>query len=147
MAEQEHLHAKLQDAKAKEPQNRREYGERASQLISYFKTAVDNTPEFAEALKKQYFEESEEFESGDSPELAQGLPYKGKSMRNRGVSSPMPFLLIPRSLLRGGFITIRSLPIPSSGTATSRSAWRIQLVTVGRLFKTSPQTPWLQQPH
>src|SRR6266540_1093127 len=44
------------------------------------------------------------FESGDSPELAQGLPYKGKSMRNRGVSSPMPFLLIPRSLLRGGFI-------------------------------------------
>src|SRR5438552_3437081 len=25
-------------------------------------------------------------------------------MRNRGVSSPMPFLLIPRSLLRGGFI-------------------------------------------
>ena len=27
-------------------------------------------------------------------------------MRNRGVSSPMPFLLIPRSLLRGGFITI-----------------------------------------
>jgi len=26
-------------------------------------------------------------------------------MRNRGVSSPMPFLLIPRSLLRGGFIT------------------------------------------
>src|SRR3989441_5317510 len=104
MAEQEHLHAKLQDAKAKEPQNRREYGERASQLISYFKTAVDNTPEFAEALKKQYFEESEEFESGDSPELAQGLPYKGKSMRNRGVSSPMPFLLIPRSLLRGGFM-------------------------------------------
>src|SRR6266508_3556347 len=44
------------------------------------------------------------FQSGDSPELAQGLPYKGKSMRNRGVSSPMPFLLIPRSLLRGGFI-------------------------------------------
>src|SRR6266540_2360698 len=44
------------------------------------------------------------FNSGDSPELAQGLPYKGKSMRNRGVSSPMPFLLIPRSLLRGGFI-------------------------------------------
>jgi len=43
--------------------------------------------------------------SGDSPELAQGLPYKGKSMRNRGVSSPMPFLLIPRSLLRGGFIS------------------------------------------
>src|SRR2546430_17724135 len=43
-------------------------------------------------------------QSGDSPELAQGLPYKGKSMRNRGVSSPMPFLLIPRSLLRGGFI-------------------------------------------
>src|SRR6266542_6387377 len=37
-------------------------------------------------------------QSGDSPELAQGLPYKGKSMRNRGVSSPMPFLLIPRSL-------------------------------------------------
>ncbi len=26
-------------------------------------------------------------------------------MRNRGVSSPMPFLLIPRSLLRGGFIS------------------------------------------
>src|SRR6266581_5153928 len=43
-------------------------------------------------------------QSGDSPELAQGLPYKGKSMRNRGFSSPMPFLLIPRSLLRGGFI-------------------------------------------
>src|SRR6266540_5281906 len=45
-------------------------------------------------------------QSGDSPELAQGLPYKGKSMRNRGVSSPMPFLLIPRSLLRGGFIQL-----------------------------------------
>src|SRR5712691_335002 len=45
------------------------------------------------------------FQSGDSPELAQGLPYKGKSMRNRGFSSPMPFLLIPRSLLRGGFIS------------------------------------------
>src|SRR6266511_5810869 len=45
-------------------------------------------------------------QSGDSPELAQGLPYKGKSMRNRGVSSPMPFLLIPRSLLRGGFICL-----------------------------------------
>src|SRR2546421_11592057 len=46
-------------------------------------------------------------QSGDSPELAQGLPYKGKSMRNRGVSSPMPFLLIPRSLLRGGFIGLK----------------------------------------
>jgi hypothetical protein len=45
------------------------------------------------------------------------------------------------------FNTIRSLPTPSSGTATSRGAWRIQLVTVGRLFKTSHQTPWLQQPH
>src|SRR5712691_1087725 len=27
-------------------------------------------------------------------------------MRNRGVSSPMPFLLIPRSKLRGGFIAL-----------------------------------------
>src|SRR5439155_23327591 len=46
----------------------------------------------------------EQVQSGDSPEIAQGLPYKGKSMRNRDVSPPMPFLLIPRSLLRGGFI-------------------------------------------
>src|SRR2546427_8934481 len=49
--------------------------------------------------------------SGDSPELAQGLPYKAKSMRNRGVSSPMPFLLIPRTLLRGGFIAPRQQAI------------------------------------
>src|SRR5437870_1300584 len=55
-------------------------------------------------------------QSGDSPELAQGLPYKGKSMRNRGVSSPMPFLLIPRSKLRGGFI----IKITLLDTATFR---------------------------
>ena len=43
-------------------------------------------------------------QSGDSSELALGLPCKGKSVRNRGVSQIMPFLVIPRSLLRGGFI-------------------------------------------
>ena len=43
-------------------------------------------------------------ESGDSSELASRLPCKGKSVRNRGVSQTMPFLVIPRSLLRGGFI-------------------------------------------
>ena len=43
-------------------------------------------------------------ESGDSSELAPRLPCKGKSVRNRGVSQTMPFLVIPRSLLRGGFI-------------------------------------------
>src|SRR2546422_907605 len=32
-------------------------------------------------------------------------------MRNRGVSSPMPFLLIPRSLLRGGFILVKHRPV------------------------------------
>src|SRR6266850_5895532 len=44
-------------------------------------------------------------QSGDSSELAARLPCKGKSVRNRGVSQTMPFLVIPRSLLRGGFIT------------------------------------------
>jgi hypothetical protein len=44
------------------------------------------------------------FQSGDSSELASRLPCKGKSVRNRGVSQTMPFLVIPRSLLRGGFI-------------------------------------------
>ena len=43
-------------------------------------------------------------QSGDSSELAPRLPCKGKSVRNRGVSQTMPFLVIPRSLLRGGFI-------------------------------------------
>src|SRR6516164_771436 len=45
-------------------------------------------------------------ESGDSSELAPRLPCKGKSVRNRGVSQIMPFLVIPRSLLRGGFIVL-----------------------------------------
>src|SRR2546421_12006850 len=45
-----------------------------------------------------------DLESGDSSELAPRLPCKGKSVRNRGVSQTMPFLVIPRSLLRGGFI-------------------------------------------
>ena len=43
-------------------------------------------------------------QSGDSSELASRLPCKGKSVRNRGVSQIMPFLVILRSLLRGGFI-------------------------------------------
>ena len=43
-------------------------------------------------------------QSGDSSELAPRLPCKGRSVRNRGVSQTMPFLVIPRSLLRGGFI-------------------------------------------
>ena len=47
-----------------------------------------------------------EYQSGDSSELAPGLPCKGKSLRNRGVSQIMLFLVIPRSLLRGGFIGI-----------------------------------------
>src|SRR4029453_12230327 len=42
--------------------------------------------------------------SGDSSELASRLPCTGKSVRNRGVSQTMPYLVIPRSLLRGGFI-------------------------------------------
>ena len=46
------------------------------------------------------------FQSGDSSELAPRLPCKGKSVRNRGVSQTMPFLVIPRSLLRGGFICL-----------------------------------------
>src|SRR5262252_8953701 len=46
------------------------------------------------------------YQSGDSSELAPRLPYKGKSVRNRGVSQTMPFLVIPRSLLRGGFINM-----------------------------------------
>jgi xanthine dehydrogenase molybdopterin-binding subunit B len=43
-------------------------------------------------------------QSGDSSELASRFPCKGKSVRNRGVSQTMPFLVIPRSLLRGGFM-------------------------------------------
>jgi hypothetical protein len=46
-------------------------------------------------------------QSGDSSELAPRLPCKGKSVRNRGVSQTMPFLVIPRSLLRGGFIFLK----------------------------------------
>ena len=46
-------------------------------------------------------------------------------MRNRGVSSPMPFLLIPRSLLRGGFIAgmipnIKENPRNRKGTKRGR---------------------------
>ena len=48
------------------------------------------------------------FQSGDSSELAARLPCKGKSVRNRGVSQTMPFLVIPRSLLRGGFIGLKN---------------------------------------
>src|SRR5207248_7705596 len=44
------------------------------------------------------------YQSGDSSELAPRLPCKGKSVRNRGVSQTLPFLVIPRSKLRGGFI-------------------------------------------
>src|SRR5262245_13807206 len=44
------------------------------------------------------------YQSGDSSELAAKLPCKGKSVRNRGVSQKMLFLVIPRCLLRGGFI-------------------------------------------
>ena len=47
------------------------------------------------------------FQSGDSSELASRLPCKGKSVRNRGVHRIMPFLVIPRSLLRGGFISLK----------------------------------------
>ena len=53
----------------------------------------------------QGLEHSASIQSGDSSELALRLPYKGKSVRNRGVSQTMPFLVIPRSLLRGGFIS------------------------------------------
>src|SRR6185436_9434263 len=54
-------------------------------------------------------------QSGDSSELAPGLPCKGKSLRNRGVSQIMLFLVIPRSLLRGGFIRLwRSAKLATS---------------------------------
>src|SRR6476660_9073351 len=36
--------------------------------------------------------------------LLRGYLAKGRGGRNRGVSPTMPFRLIPRSLLRGGFI-------------------------------------------
>src|SRR5438876_76708 len=83
---------------------------------------------------------SADTQSGDSPELAQGLPYKGKSMRNRGVSSPMPFLLIPRSLLRGGFIKILALRNPQlwgeghacASDGTRVASWRQNLMTEWR---------------
>src|SRR6476660_7732254 len=39
--------------------------------------------------------------------LLRGYLAKGRGGRNRGVSPTMPFRLIPRSLLRGGFISIR----------------------------------------
>ena len=47
-------------------------------------------------------------------------------MRNRGVSSPMPFLLIPRSLLRGGFISLHrssSIAKPSRGGEKRTAVW------------------------
>ena len=53
-------------------------------------------------------------QSGDSSELAPGLPCKGKSVRNRGVSQRMPFLVIHRSLLRGGLILKRLLSAADS---------------------------------
>ena len=55
------------------------------------------------------------FQSGDSSELASRLPCKGKSVRNRGVSQTMPFLVIPRSLLRGGFNRNQWQPSPGIG--------------------------------
>src|SRR5467141_494705 len=59
-------------------------------------------------------------QSGDSSELAARLPCKGKSVRNRGVSQTMPFLVIPRSLLRGGFIKIKQLESKSKNPVRSQ---------------------------
>jgi hypothetical protein len=53
-----------------------------------------------------YKDNNQQIQSGDSSELAPRLPCKGKSVRNRGVSQTMPFLVIPRSKLRGGFISL-----------------------------------------
>ena len=59
-------------------------------------------------------------------------------MRNRGVSSPMPFLLIPRSLLRGGFIfrgvigaeLLEKLPELAASTGSACHAGEITLSSV-----------------
>src|SRR5436853_7462363 len=40
--------------------------------------------------------------------LLRGYLAKGRGGRNRGVSPTMPFRLIPRSLLRGGFIRLQT---------------------------------------
>jgi hypothetical protein len=73
-------------------------------------------PDFCHPL----FLEALLFQSGDSSELAPRLPCKGKSVRNRGVSQTMPFLVIPRSLLRGGFIKTRILPLSLQSLARAR---------------------------
>jgi hypothetical protein len=52
-----------------------------------------------------------QIQSGDFSELAPRLPCKGKSVRNRGVSQTIPFLVIPRSLLQGGCIETTSVRI------------------------------------
>jgi len=46
--------------------------------------------------------------------LLRGYLAKGRGGRNRGVSPTRPFRLIPRSLLRGGFIGILSYPSNTS---------------------------------
>src|SRR5437764_4366102 len=62
-------------------------------------------------------------QSGDSSELAPRLPCKGKSVRNRGVSQTMPFLVIPRSLLRGGFIYEYRLKLVSQINVSFLQSW------------------------
>src|SRR5262245_24750600 len=66
-------------------------------------------------------------QSGDSSELAPRLPCKGKSLRNRGVSQIMPFLVIPRSLLRGGFIldSDKSLILRRFNKLLKCSSWNL----------------------
>ena len=78
----------------------------------FFATGVTEVTEILEYLQ-----------SGDSSELAPRLPCKGKSVRNRGVSQTMPFLVIPRSLLRGGFI-------PQGSASLGAARWTLAAVLV-----------------
>ena len=70
----------------------------------------DYSQSFTEAIKSVYPHarfQADHFHTVNQEiprSLLPRLPCKGKSVRNRGVSRTMPFLVIPRSLLRGVFI-------------------------------------------
>src|SRR5437879_13368316 len=74
--------------------------------------------------------------------LLRGYLAKGRGGRNRGVSPTMPFRLIPRSLLRGGFIQ----EIPRSllrGYLAKGSGWRNRGVSPTLPLRLIPRS-WLR---
>jgi hypothetical protein len=80
------------------------------QGVELSRRAGEDVSEVLGCYSLRVYESPSNLQSGDSSELAPGLPCKGKSLRNRGVSQIMLFLVIPRSLLRGGFILLGQIP-------------------------------------